>query len=256
MPPVLYGLGNLGLLDSQSVCVVGTRQPSAMGILTTRDVVNALVRIAGVTVMSGLARGIDIEAQRETLRCQGKTIAVIGSGLDRIYPKNHKSFVEKMVKIDNLILSPFPPHAPPLPYHFPRRNLVMARLACGTVCIEGSLKSGSLITGKASIDLGKTTCVYTQDYRSDFGKGAIELIRMGAEPVTDSKDMLEKIAFPQDGQLGLFPANKSPRQEFSLEQFAQEEKISIREAMVKIETLILKGRIEKRNLNQYNYVAD
>ncbi len=257
LSPVLYYLGNIALFSGTSVCVVGSRNPSAFGIATTRNAVKSIVELSQATIVSGFARGIDIEAHKQALRSGGRTIAIIGSGLSNLYPREHLNYVTKFSGDRFLLSSPFPSHCPPLPKNFPRRNRLLTHLSVGTACVEGGPKSGSLITGKHSLDLGKTTCVFIQDYRSDFGRGCIELIRLGAEPVTDMEDMLEKLAFPLGGQLGLFPHSRkaipSTRkatppekyEEFSIEEYAKKKCIAIPQAICEIQEQIESNTISR-----------
>lgn len=253
-PPVLYYLGNIDLLQKLGVCVVGSRHTSPLGISTTNQVVRALVEIAGVQVISGFARGIDIEAHKLTYSLNGSTVAVLGSGINKIYPKEHERYLDKFFGSQFLLLSEFSPNCPPLPRNFPRRNVLMARLSAGVVCIEGSPKSGSLITGRASLNLGKTTCVFTQDYRSEHGQGCIELIRLGAEPVVSMQDMLEKLAFPLGGKLGAFPQKRqecldlsqnSKALEFSITDYANANGLNIGQAIAEIEEKIELGEVRR-----------
>lgn len=241
-PPVLYYQGEISLLNQSSVCIVGTRKASPVGRITAKECTQTVVRVSELPTVSGLARGIDYEVHKTTLEEKGKTIAIIGSGLGRLYPKEHAAIAKEIIDTGGLLLSPYPTTAPPLPYYFPRRNRLMVQLSDGVICVEGGPKSGSQITAKLSLEMGKTTCVFTQDYRSDFGRGAIELIRLGAEPVTDMRDLLEKLAFTSSGKIGLFPEKKRA---FSVHDFAKSEELSLHKARVELSKRELAGTIQQ-----------
>ena len=146
-PALLFGRGDMALIGRRSVAVVGTRRPSDYGVAVTGELVAGLAR-AGVVVWSGLARGIDAVAHRAALAVAGATVAVLGSGIDVPYPREHAALLEEIAD-HGLVLSEFMPGEPPLAHHFPQRNRILARLAHGVLVIEARPDGGALITADA-----------------------------------------------------------------------------------------------------------
>ena len=156
LPPVLWYQGELAAAEQPAIAIVGSRAASAVAIETASRL-SADVAAAGITVVSGLARGVDSVAHRAALRT-GRTIAVLGSGLDRVYPGEHQPLAQEIART-GLVVSEFPPGAPPLPHHFPMRNRLISGLSLGVVVIEASEKSGSLITASCALEQGRDVMV-------------------------------------------------------------------------------------------------
>ena len=155
-PKLSYPLYMSGMIDERDrfmIAVVGTRKPSLYGIEITKEISRAAVG-AGCTVISGLARGIDTEAHRSALLNGGRTIGVLGTGLDKIYPEENIGLAED-IKKNGAVISQFPPETPPLRRNFPLRNYTVALMCSILVVVEAPLKSGSLITAKMALDAGK-----------------------------------------------------------------------------------------------------
>ena len=151
-PPVLWFRGALEALDGPAVALVGSRAASAAALATATRLAMDLAA-KGVTVVSGLARGVDSAAHRGALQ-SGRTIAVLGSGLDRVYPREHAPLADSIAR-NGLVISEYPPDVPPLAFHFPMRNRLISALSRAVVVVEASEKSGSLITAACALEQGR-----------------------------------------------------------------------------------------------------
>lgn len=175
-----------------AVAVVGSRRPSVRGKARARAWAKALTR-AGVAVISGLARGIDGAAHEGALEA-GATWGVLGSGLDQPYPPEHGPLMDRMVAAGGGVLTPFPPEAPPRKWHFPRRNWLLAAWTEGVLVVEGALASGSLVTARLALDLGKELWVCPGSPEDPSAEGPNALLREGAARLCRSpEDLLEDL---------------------------------------------------------------
>lgn len=201
-PIVLFAEGDLRLLDSPAVAVVGSRSPTAQGADNARAFAQALSAV-GVCVVSGLARGIDGAAHEGALDGQppdgsvglpglGGTIAVVGTGLDQVYPKAHTALAQR-IAARGLLLSEFPLGTPPLPGNFPKRNRIVAALSQGTLVVEAALQSGSLITARLALEAGREVLAIPGSIHSPQSKGCHALIKQGAKLVETAADVLEEL---------------------------------------------------------------
>lgn len=190
-PPLLYCKGNVELLDGLSIALVGTRRPTPYGERVAGILSKALSEL-GITTVSGLARGIDTIIHLMTVQTKGKTIAVLGSGLLKIYPPENKKLAE-MIEENGVVVSEFPLQFPPDAGHFPRRNRIIAGLSLGTVVIESSEKSGALITARLAAEQGKDIFAVPGPVTSKMSRGPHQLIRQGAKLVENVLDILEEI---------------------------------------------------------------
>lgn len=159
-PFLLYYIGDIRALDNQLVSVVGTRKPTLTGYYSSFQVGLDLGK-AGISVVSGLAKGVDSGSHRGNIAGGGKTIAVLGNGIDSIYPKSNISLGGDIISSGGLILSEFSPGEEIRPYNFPKRNRIVAGLSWSTVVIQAPKKSGSLITGEMALDLGRDVYVHS-----------------------------------------------------------------------------------------------
>ncbi|OAB41521.1 DNA-processing protein DprA [Paenibacillus glacialis] len=189
-PWVLYCLGQRDLLHTLSVAMVGTRVPTAYGRKVGSVLAEELCN-AGVTVVSGMAKGIDSVCHEAALACGGNTIAVMGTGMDVIYPAENRSLFEKIAKL-GLIVTEYPLGTPSHPGLFPQRNRIIAGLSVGTLVVEADVRSGSLITADAAMEAGRDVYAVPGPITSPKSKGALELIKQGAKMVTSGKDILEE----------------------------------------------------------------
>jgi DNA processing protein len=201
MPPVLWYQGALDALLPPAVAVVGSRAASAVALETAARLGEDLAA-CGVTVISGLARGVDSAAHRGALK-SGRTIAVLGSGLDRIYPREHGDLA-KEVAARGLVLSEFAPGTLPLPHHFPLRNRVISGLSRAVVVIEASEQSGSLITAACALEQGRDVMAVPGNVLSGRNRGGHALIRDGAKIVEGVDDIVEELG------LGVAVGNARP----------------------------------------------
>lgn len=190
-PPVLYCKGDLKSFEEPSISVVGTRHPTPYGERVATSLSRDLAELKIVTV-SGLARGIDTIVHHSTLAAGGKTIAVLGSGLLKIYPPENKKLANS-ISDHGILLSEFPLTAPPDPGQFPRRNRIIAGLSFGTVVVEANEKSGALITAQLAAEQGKDIFAVPGPVTSKMSRGPHQLIRNGAKLVERCQDILEEI---------------------------------------------------------------
>lgn len=181
-PLVLRVLGTLQREDQVSLAVVGARRPSAYGRRQAIHFTRALAAM-GVTIVSGLARGIDSLAHAEALAVQGRTLAILGSGLARIYPPEHRNLAGAIAE-NGAVLSELPLTAPPLSHNFPKRNRIISGLTLGTLVIEGGLKSGTMITARLSLNQGRTVFAVPGPIDRPTSQGTNALISQGAVPAT------------------------------------------------------------------------
>lgn len=206
-PLVLYCRGQKIRDILSMIAVVGTRRLTRFGAETCRHFIEAITS-RGFGTVSGLAKGIDTIVHEETIKNNQPTIAVLGSGFRKIYPDDNKTLSESIANGGGCLISEHPPHSPPRKENFPKRNRIIAALGAGTVVIEGSPKSGAAITGKLTLQDSKTCVVFTRDFNTDLGKGAIRLIEAGATPVTGVQEALAAISLPHGGKLK--PMRTSP----------------------------------------------
>lgn len=190
MPPlVLFYKGNVELLKSQTMAVIGSRIHTSYGERACNYFVKELVK-HGYVIVSGLARGIDGISHRAAIRNSGKTIAVLGSGLLRIYPPEHKKLADVIAR-NHLLLSEYPPFEPPQKTHFPFRNRIVSGLSEGIVVIEAAKRSGTLITCDFALDQGKDVYAVPGPIFSKKSQGTNELIQQGAKLIQGIEDILE-----------------------------------------------------------------
>jgi len=191
-PMILYVKGNLIAEDKFSCAVVGTRHPSVYGTKMTHHFAQGLAGF-GLTVVSGLAKGIDGEAHRGALRAGGRTIAVLGSGLDIIYPREHRRLYEEILE-QGAVISEYPFGTEPLPFNFPRRNRIICGLSMGVLVVEASQRSGSLITSSLALDEGRDVFAVPGQLDRLTSRGTNNLVQKGAKLVTSPWDILEDLA--------------------------------------------------------------
>jgi DNA processing protein len=201
-PPIglfVRGCAELALLDEPCVAVVGARACSSYGSEVSTQLAAELTR-AGVLVVSGLARGVDAAAHRGALDV-GRTVAVLGCGVDRDYPRAHAQLARR-VAANGLILSEYAPGVEPAPWRFPARNRIVAGLARATVVVEARERSGALITADLALDEGREVMAVPGEITSHLSHGTNALLRLGATPVTCAADVLQAI--------GVEPAPTTP----------------------------------------------
>jgi DNA processing protein len=208
-PLVLYATGQTERTLGNAVAVVGSRNPTPQGAQTAEQFGEALCA-AGLCVVSGLALGVDGAAHTGALRGgqtrdvpHWHTVAVVGTGLDRVYPSKHKVLAERIAR-QGLILSEYPLGTPPLAHNFPKRNRLIAALGLGTLVVEAALKSGSLITAKMALELNREVLAIPGSIHATQSHGCHALIRQGAKLVETAQDVLEELQLAPQQQVGLF----------------------------------------------------
>ena len=189
-PPALWYAGTLEALDAPVVAIVGSRAASAVALETATRLGEDLAA-RGITVVSGLARGVDSAAHRGALRA-GRTMGVLGSGVDRIYPPEHKELAREIAQ-RGLVISEYPPGTAPYPSNFPQRNRLISGLSRAVVVIEASEKSGSLITASCALEQGRDVMAVPGNVLSGRNRGAHALIRDGAKIVESADDIVEEL---------------------------------------------------------------
>jgi len=190
-PPLLSVSGTLSEEDHHAVAIVGTRHATPAGRVITEQLSRGLAE-AGVTVVSGLARGIDGAAHRSALEAGGRTIAVLGCGIDRTYPPEHQA-LRKKVEEQGAVLSELPLGAYPHAYHFPKRNRIISGLSLGVVVVEAAPKSGSLITARLATEQGREVFAVPGSIQSEQSRGTNGLIKQGARLVETVEDILDEL---------------------------------------------------------------
>ena len=190
-PLLLYVQGDIALLSQPSVAVVGSRKPSAQGADNARGFARELSD-AGFTVVSGLAQGIDGAAHEGALDGVSSTIAVVGSGLDSVYPARHRALAQRIAERGALV-SEFAPGTPPLPENFPQRNRIIAGLSLGTLVVEAALRSGSLITARLALESNREVFAVPGSVLSEHARGCHALIKQGAQLVESAQDIIETL---------------------------------------------------------------
>lgn len=189
-PWVLYALGDTSLLSTMSISMVGTRNPTAYGRKVSEMLTDGLCE-ADITIVSGLARGIDGICHQRTLHCSGNTIAVLGTAIDVIYPREHRVLYEQ-IREKGLIVSEYPIGTRSHPGMFPQRNKIIAGLSKGTVVVEADARSGSLITADRALEYNRDVFAVPGPITSPKSRGCLDLLKQGAKIVTDPSDILEE----------------------------------------------------------------
>ncbi|WP_303909026.1 DNA-processing protein DprA [Thiohalomonas denitrificans] len=192
-PPVLFVRGDAALLTGPQLAIVGSRNPTPLGAETAREFAHHLAGV-GLTVTGGLALGIDAAAHRGALAAEGSTVAVFGTGLDRVYPARHRELAHAVVEAGSTLVSEFPPGTAPLPGHFPRRNRIISGLSLGTLVVEAAPRSGSLITARQANEQGREVFAVPGSIHNPLARGCHRLIRDGAKLVETAQDILEELA--------------------------------------------------------------
>jgi DNA processing protein len=190
-PPLLYITGTLTEQDELAVAIVGARRATAAGCAVTEELSHDLAR-AGLTVVSGLARGIDAAAHRGALSAHGRTIAVLGCGIDRTYPPEHRA-LRRQIEEQGVIVSEVPMGVPPHSYHFPRRNRIISGLSLGVIVTEASVGSGSLITARLAAEQGREVFSVPGFVKQDTSRGTNALLKEGAALIERAQDVLDAI---------------------------------------------------------------
>ncbi len=217
-PPVLYLRGTLPRQDEPAVAIVGTRRATSYGREATTRIGSELAS-AGVTIVSGLAKGIDGFAHRAALDTGGRTVAVLASGVDIIYPPEHRQLAERIVE-NGALLSDYPPGSKPDAPNFPARNRIISGLSLATVVIEAPARSGALITVGFAADQGRDVYAVPGSILSGASEGTNRLLRQGAIPLTAASELLDDLkltpAATPDAEQVTFPMSEEERSLYAL----------------------------------------
>ena len=214
-PLLLYVQGDVTMLSRPALAIVGSRNPTAQGRDNARNFAKALGEL-GYVIVSGLARGIDGAAHQGALEASSGTVAVVGTGLDQVYPPSHQELAQRIAH-NGALVSEFAPGTPGLPEHFPLRNRIIAGLTQGTLVVEAALQSGSLITARLALEGGREVFAIPGSIHSPQSKGCHRLIKQGAKLVESAADIVEELggtrrrAAAPAPELEAVPDNANPR---------------------------------------------
>ena len=197
-PLLLFTLGRVELLSAPSIAIVGSRTATPQGMANARSFARFLSECR-LTIVSGLAMGIDGAAHEGGLDGPGSTVAFVGTGLDRVYPAQHADLMRRISQ-QGLVASEYPLGAPPVPDNFPRRNRLIAGISRGTLVVEAALESGSLITARMAVEGGRDVFAIPGSIHSQQSRGCHQLIQEGAKLVESGDDVLRELRFGPNGE--------------------------------------------------------
>ena len=239
-PRVLWFRGDLSICDKTVVAIVGARKASREGIAAAEAIAGDLAR-AGIVIASGLARGIDSAAHTGALDAGGTTIAVLGTGIDQVYPPENGALFERIAS-HGLLMTEFPPGAPPYMGNFPRRNRIISGLSRAVLVVEAAEKSGSLITARLAADQGRDVMAMPGLTAGGRNRGAHALLRDGAKLVESAVDILQELGIAAAGAMG----RETPETvEFTVDDIAAELKIPPGDALGRLLEWELTGQIRR-----------
>lgn len=192
-PPIgLFAQGDIDILNLPQIAIVGSRNPSASGLETAKAFASFLGQ-SGLAITSGMAMGIDGAAHSGALSAGAPTIAVAGTGLDRVYPAQHQTLAHEIANTGCLV-SEYPPGTPAIPGNFPKRNRIISGLSIGTLVVEAALRSGSLITARLALEQGREIFAIPGSIHNPLARGCHNLIRQGAKLVETAEDIIEELS--------------------------------------------------------------
>lgn len=214
-PIVLYYKGEILPQDEKAIAVVGTRKMTGYGKVVTDQFTQGLVA-AGLTIVSGLARGVDAQAHKSAIDALGRTLAVLGGGLSQIYPPENRQLAQNIVEGHGALISEFPPDYPSMPGNFPARNRIISGLSLAVLVTEAAEDSGSLITARLALEQGREVFAIPGPITSSLSKGPIDLIKEGARVVSEPLEIMD--------ELGIDKVKSEKGKVKSLEDLSDEEK--------------------------------
>jgi DNA processing protein len=242
-PEELWTRGDLSICDKPAVAVVGARAASRGGMAIASAIAGDLAR-AGIVVVSGLARGIDSAAHMAALDAGGKTIAVLGTGIDVVYPAEHRELTERIAR-DGLLITEFWPGSAPEVSHFPRRNRIISGLSRGVVVVEAAEQSGSLITARLAAEQGREVMVVPGPVLGGRNRGAHALIRDGAKLVESAVDILQELGIATGPPRRISEGEGGQSVEFTVDDIAQQLGLPAGEALARLLEWELTGEIRR-----------
>jgi DNA processing protein len=262
-PPVLYLRGELCPEDEWAVAVVGTRRITSYGRQVAEEVAATLAR-SGITLISGLARGVDGVAHQAALNAGGRTLAVLGCGVDRVYPPENRRLAEQILS-RGALLSDYPPGTPPESTNFPPRNRIISGLSMGVVVVEAGVTSGALITASFAADQGREVFAVPGNINAPQSVGANRLIQNGAHPLLDPQEILEvleltmatehhaaRVSLPADAIEAQLYATLG-REPLHIDEIRARTELPIEKVTASLALMELKGMV--RQVGGMNYVA-
>ncbi|MBI4038881.1 DNA-protecting protein DprA [Candidatus Daviesbacteria bacterium] len=199
-PVILYYQGEIQPEDKKAIAIVGTRKMTGYGKVVAQNFTKEL-SLAGLTIVSGLARGIDSQAHLTAIENSGRTIAVLGGGLNNLFPPENRGLAAKIALGFGAVISEFPPDCPSLPGNFPARNRIISGLSLGVCVVEAAEDSGSLITARHALEQGREVFAVPGPITSALSKGPITLIQEGARIVYSPEDILEELRIDRSGRI-------------------------------------------------------
>jgi DNA processing protein len=238
-PRTLWVRGDVSALAQPAVAIVGSRAASPDGLAIAGDIAADLVR-AGVVVVSGMARGIDSAAHAAALDAHGVTVAVLGTGVDRVYPPEHSELASRIATCGALV-SELPPGTPPRAFHFPLRNRIISGLSRAVVVIEAPEASGALITAREALDQGRDVMVVPGRVPGGRNRGGHALLRDGAKLVEAAVDILQELGLGAAGRKAPLPEHV----EFTVDDVAQEMNLKPGDALARLLEWELTGEIRR-----------
>jgi DNA processing protein len=244
-----------------AVAVVGSRAATSYGRQVARLLGEELAR-AGVTLVSGMARGVDAAAHEGALSVPGDTWAVWGTGPDRIYPPEHGALAERIVE-HGALLTEYLPGTPPRRHHFPERNRLLAGMAAAVVVVEAAVRSGALITARQAVDEGREVFAVPGSIFSDLSIGPNALIRMGARPLLGSRELLDAVGAvaaaqsrrPDEAPSSELLQHLPPGEALSVDEWAHRAGITVHELLQQLLELELSGAVERGADGSYSLVS-
>jgi DNA processing protein len=254
-PPVIYVKGAVKKADSCAVAIVGSRKMTSYGREVTEKFAGELASM-GVTIVSGLARGIDTVAHKSAIGCGGRTIAVVASGLDKIYPPENVSLANAIIAKGSAIVSEYPLGYPALPTNFPTRNRIISGLSKAVVVVEGAKKSGTLLTATAAGEQGRTVFAVPGQITSPMSEVPLFLIQNGARLAVRARDILDEmdleVKVDRDAVEKVFPSDSLEKKIFSfleneplhLDEPARISGIAVSEISAKMTVMELRGMVK------------
>ena len=265
-PPVLYMRGSYCDEDEWSVAIVGTRRVTAYGREVTSQVSSALA-YSSITIVSGMARGVDAISHLSALDAGGRTIAVLGNGVDVVYPPEHRKLAERIVE-NGALLSDYPPGTPPEASNFPPRNRIISGIARAVIVVEAGKKSGALITARFAADQGRDVFAVPGNIFAPQSYGTNRLIQQGAHPLLDPKDVLDAMdmamVYEQRAARRVLPANAIEAKLYQLlnheplhiDEITNQVKLSIDEVSAALTLMELKGMVKQVGGMRYVVIRD
>ena len=257
-PSLLYVRGNAALLQQRGLAMVGSRNATPQGLQTAESFAKALAG-KGLSIISGLALGIDAAAHRGALAAGGRTIAVIGTGADRLYPARNKELALAIAE-QGAIVSEFPLGTPAIASNFPRRNRIISGLACGVLVVEAAPESGSLITARLAGEQGREVFAIPGSIHSPVARGCHKLIKQGAKLVETAMDVLEELGTIAEPATTALPAAATEENALlaalghdpcSLDELVERSRLSIEHLLSELLSLELAGLVATLPGNRY-----